>query len=139
LLFWISLFANSFFVNSFIETDPSSDNFGNFTAWNGAINLFDADEGVKDKLNRVKQLAATQPVTINNCKAVLSELFTACDPSEAKMCTNPNTESFAVSTNQVCQAVNTPKKLKFESVGEEFDGFTDVSINGRYILYCGMG
>jgi hypothetical protein len=138
LLFWIGLFAYSFFLNSFIETDPSSGNFGNFTAWNGAINLFDADEGVKDKLNRVKELAS-QTVTINNCKEVLSELFTACDPSEAKICTNPNTESFAVSTNQVCQAVNTPKKLKFESVGEEFDGFTDVSINGRYILYCGMG
>jgi hypothetical protein len=110
-------------AGGFIDTDPMSQNFGNFTVSSDAINLFDAEEGVKDKLKRM-QGVAKNGVTIDNCKAVLSDLFTACDATKG-ICTNPNIESFAVSTYQVCSVVNTPTKLKFETVGNEFDGFVD--------------
>ena len=113
---------------SFIETDPSSDQYGNFTVGDGALSLFDADEGVGEKLAHVQSLVQGD-LSLGNCKAVLSEFFTACDP-EATTCTDPNIESFALSTEQVCAAVNTPVKLKFETIGDEFDGFTDDSEQG---------
>lgn len=118
--------TNSVIFPSYIETDPSSSNFGNYTIWDDAVSMFDAEEGVGDKLTRVKSIAKGAK-TIESCKAVLSELFTVCDPSKAT-CSNPNVESFALSTEQVCAAVNTPIKLKFETVGDEFDGFTDASL-----------
>jgi hypothetical protein len=118
-------------AGGYIETDPMSNNFGNFTVSADAINLFDAEEGVKDKLKRIQDVAKTD-VTMGNCKAVLSDLFTACDSSKG-ICTDPNIESFAVSTNQVCQVVNTPIKLKFETVGDEFDRFVDDSLPGELV------
>jgi hypothetical protein len=120
-------------AGGFIETDPMSNNFGNFTVSSNAMNLFDAEEGVKDKLKRI-QGVARNGVTIDNCKAVLSDLFTACDGASSGICTNPNIESFAVSTNQVCAVVNTATKLKFETVGDEFDGFVDDSVPGEWVV-----
>jgi hypothetical protein len=120
-------------AGGFIETDPMSNNFGNFTVSSNAMNLFDAEEGVKDKLKRI-QGVARNGVTIDNCKAVLSDLFTACDGASSGICTNPNIESFAVSTNQVCAVVNTATKLKFETVGDEFDGFVDDSVPGKWVV-----
>ena len=51
-------------------------------------------------------------------------MFSACNPDD-DTCTNPNIQSFAVTIDQVCAAVNTPKKLLFETIGDEFDGFAD--------------
>ncbi len=115
-------------AGGFIETAPSSDNFGNFTLSAENLHLFDADEGVKDKLLRIKA-AATDPTDMNQCKAVLSELFTACDDVT---CKDPNTETFQVSSERVCAAVKTPTKLLFEVIGEEFDGFSDESEAGTF-------
>lgn len=95
-----------------------------------SLSLFDAEEGVKDKLARIKERAQVTSPTLNQCKEVLHELFTACDPSKVT-CSNPNIESFAVSTEQVCLAVKTSTKLLFEVIGDEFDGFGDESAKGK--------
>jgi hypothetical protein len=139
-------------AGGFVDNEPSSQGFGNFTV--GAqgcvplsfsplfhslnyltvidffyqlkgLNLYNADEGVNTKLKRLKEMAIdSNAANVAKCDSVLSDLFSACDPDE-RGCTNPNVQSFDVSINQVCAAVNTPKKLLFEVVGDEFDGFID--------------
>lgn len=118
-------------AGGFIDTDPSSENFGNITVSAESLSLFDAEEGVKDKLDRI-QKEAVDHTDLDQCKGVLSELFTACDPSSEATCSNPNIESFQVSTEHVCDVVDTPKKLKFETIGDEFDGFVDESTSGEF-------
>ena len=58
------------------------------------------------------------------CRKIIDELFSACNPDDSA-CFNPNGQSFAVSTEQVCAAVNTPTNLFFEVIGNESDGFVD--------------
>jgi hypothetical protein len=41
-----------------------------------------------------------------------------------------NQQSFQLTIDQVCEAVNTPVKLKFETVGDEFDGFAEENNEG---------
>ena len=62
-------------------------------------------------------------VTQDNCFAVLYELHTACNPNqdEDQTCTEPNTRTFQLSTDQVCDAVNTQTKLKVQPIGEFYD------------------
>ena len=89
------------------------------------MNFFDADDGVRTKLNSIKNLVDTGNFTDEGtCVEVLEQIFTACDPDEPE-CTTPNTASFQVSVDAVCDAVNTPTKLLFEAIGEEFDKFVD--------------
>ena len=61
--------------------------------------------------------------TPNNCFAVLYELHTACNPNqdETETCTEPNTRTFQLSTDQVCDSVNTQTKLKVQPMGEFYD------------------
>ena len=94
-------------AGGFIDSNPESDQYGNFTISAKSLSLFDAEEGVKDKLARI-QGTAIDSTDLTQCNAVLEELFTACDPSKVTY-SNPNTESFQVSTEQVCAVVNTPK------------------------------
>lgn len=110
-------------AGGFIDTDPESDYFGNFTVSAENLNFFDVDAGVRQKLANIQTLAEGD-VNAGNCVKVLEQIFTACDPDQVE-CTDPNTESFQVSTDAVCDAVNTPTKLLFEAIGEEFDGFVD--------------
>ena len=59
-----------------------------------ALNLFEADTGVKDKLARIKQMvvdANHQDHAI--CESVLKEFFMACNPS-AESCSQSNDQSF---------------------------------------------
>jgi len=81
------------------------------------------------KLVRIKS-NATDHTDIDRCNAVLHKLFTACDPSMVT-CSNPNVESFQLSTEQVCAAVDTPTKLLFETIGDEYDGFIDESADSK--------
>ena len=110
-------------AGGFIDKEPESDTFANFTVSAENLNFFDADAGVRQKLLAIQGLAEGE-VNKGNCVAVLEQIFTACDPDQAE-CTDPNTESFQVSTDAVCDAVNTPTKLLLEAIGEEFDGFID--------------
>jgi hypothetical protein len=41
-----------------------------------------------------------------------------------------NQQSFQLTIDQVCEAVNTPIKLKFETIGDEFDGFAEENNGG---------
>lgn len=111
-------------AGGYVDDNPSSETYGNFTVSADKLHLFDAEDGVSDKLQRIKSLSSQQPVTKQRCAAVLDEIFTACDPSKAT-CSNINVESFHVSTAHICAAVNTPTKLLFEVIGDEFDGFID--------------
>jgi hypothetical protein len=112
-------------AGGFIDTNPSSDTFGAFTVPVAQLNLYDADQGVSAKLANIQSKATTSnSVNQTTCDEVLQDLFSACNPEEAT-CTNPNVQSFAVTTDQVCAAVNTPKKLLFETISDEFDNFAD--------------
>jgi hypothetical protein len=94
-----------------------------------SLSLFDAEEGVKDKLTRIK-LKVPQDDNLSQCKPVLSDLFSACDPSKTT-CSDPNVESYEVSVDHVCDSVKTSKKLLVETIGDEFDGFADESMKGQ--------
>ena len=109
-------------ADGYIDKEPGSDHFGNFTVSSISLNLFESDEGVKSKLARIQENAKVTDPTIAQCQQVLEQLYTACDPSKAT-CSSPNVESFQVSAERVCAAVNTPTKLLFKTIGDEFDGF----------------
>ena len=87
-----------------------------------------------EKLHRIKTLAEVtsgNTASLDQCKSVLSELYTACDPSKAT-CSDPNVETFQVSIDNVCGAVKSTKKLSVETIGDEFDGFAGNSIKGEF-------
>ena len=88
------------------------------------------------KGNRCTMTVDNNIVDLTQCTEVLQELFSACNPNDST-CTNPNLQSFAVSTEQVCNAVNTPKKLLFEAIGDEFDGFVDKFAKCK-LIYLGL-
>lgn len=60
-------------------------------------------------------------MTRDNCFAVLYELHTACNPNQDEACTEPNTRTFQLSTDQVCDSVNSQTKLKVQPMGEFYD------------------
>ena len=107
------------------DTNPASDNYGNFTISTDLLNLYNAEEGVSAKLTRIQTTVNEANVGPDEkCNRVLENLFSACNPDDAT-CTKPNHQSFALSTEQVCDAVKTRKKLLFEAIGGKFDGFSD--------------
>jgi len=68
------------------------------------------------------------------CTKVLDSLSSACNP-DVTTCTKLNTQSFAVSTEQVCAAVNTHTKPLFEVIGDEFDNFADKLSPCKYLIF----
>ena len=121
-------------AGGFIDDNPSSNTYGNFTVSVAKLNLYNADEGVSTKLANIKAKADSKSNNQTTCEEVLQDLFSACNPDDGT-CTNPNVQSFAVTTEQVCAAVNTPKKLLFEAIGDEFDNFADKSTNCK-LNFC---
>ena len=120
-------------AGGFIDANPSSSTYGAFTVPVEQLNLYNADEGLSTKLAGIKAKAVYSNIgDSTKCTEVLQELFSACNPNDST-CTNPNLQSFAVSTEQVCAAVNTPKKLLFEAIGDEFDGFNDKFTECKWI------
>jgi len=112
-------------AGGFIDNNPSSNTYGAFTVPVAQLNLYNVDQGVSVKLANIKSKATASNSAIETkCDEVLNDLFSACNPDDSA-CTNPNVQSFAVTADQVCSAVNTPKKLLFEAVGDEFDNFAD--------------
>lgn len=112
-------------AGGYLDSNPSSDTYGNFTISDNYLNLYDADDGVIDKLQYLKEKATDANAQNQDiCKDVLQNLFSACNPDE-ETCTDPNSQSFALSAEDVCDAVNTRKKLLFEAIGDEFDGFAN--------------
>jgi hypothetical protein len=61
------------------------------------------------------------------CVEVLQHFHSACDLSDSS-CSQANQQSFQSTASQVCDAVHSPIKLKFEATGDEFDGFMDTSV-----------
>ncbi len=45
-----------------------------------------------------------------------------------------NQQTFQVTVDQVCDAVNTRTKLKFEAIGDEYDGFVDETGPSKYTV-----
>lgn len=87
-------------AGGYIDRDPNSESYGNFTLTASGLNLFDADEGVKEKLARIQNHAQNyNSNSVTHCSAILSELFTVCEPDQPT-CSNPNIESFQVSIEQ---------------------------------------
>ena len=133
-MFTICALPNSFLVlpdlavlvaGGFIDANPSSNTYGSFTVSVADLNLYNADQGVSTKLANLKaKTIDSSSASQATCDEVLQDLFSACNPDD-DTCTNPNQQSFAVTTDQVCAAVNTPKKLLFEVIGDEFDNFAD--------------
>ena len=102
------------FVEGYVETNPDNENFANFTA---NINLFDAHFDILGKIGRIREYAAD----LSNCGKLLSELHSPCNPLE-NSCSDPNKQSFQLSIDDVCDAVNTPVKLLLSSISEKMDG-----------------
>ena len=128
-------------AGGYIDKTIDSEKYGEFSVGVSELDLFDADGGISSKLQRVKQdIADGTSDNTDQCNAVLSEFHTACDPLQDS-CSKSNHQSFQVTVDQVCEAVNSPTKLKMEAIGDEFDGFADTSgeseskDNGQSILY----
>ena len=124
-------------AGGFIDINPSSNTYGAFTVPVEQLNLYNAYQGVSAKLVDIKAKAVDNNIgNLTKCTEVLEALFSACNPKEST-CTNPNLQSFALSTEQVCNAVNTPIKLLFEAIGDKFDGFVDKFVKCKFI-YLGL-
>ncbi len=122
-------------AGDFIDDNPSSNTYGDFTVSVAQLNLYKADAGVSFKLSKLKEKATASNSAIKQkCNEVLQDLFSACNPDHSS-CASPNEQSFAVTTEQVCAAVNTRKKLLFEAIGDEFDNFADKSTE-RKLVFC---
>ena len=118
-------------AGGFIDTRPESDKFGNFTVPPKKLDLFDTDQGIGETLKHVKNLAKWKSdTTREQCNTVLEEFHTACDPNE-ESCSSANQQSFPVTTKKVCDAVNTPTKLLFEVIGDDFDNLVDAESVGK--------
>lgn len=81
------------------------------------VNVFDARNELTTKMGNIK-LRTKSSVTEANCTSLLEEFHTSCP---ADSCTDPNSESFQLSVDQVCAAVNTRTKIKVETLGEFYD------------------
>jgi uncharacterized protein YukE len=114
-------------AGGFIDKTPGSENFGGFSVAVSDLDLFDADGGLRSKLQDLRnKVASSSSDNPDQCNAVLSQFHTACDPLQ-ESCSQANQQSFQVTVDQVCAAVNTPTKLKFDAIGDEFDRFADES------------
>ena len=81
------------------------------------INVFDARNELAKKMKRIQSLAADS-MSEDICIDLLEELHTSC---QADSCNDPNSESFQLSVDQVCDAVDTRTKIKVETLGEFYD------------------
>ena len=84
------------------------------------IEMFDVRNQMGAKMDRIKSLAnqADANMSKDKCTELLSELHTACGEES---CTDPNMDSFQLSVDRVCAAVNTQTKLKVETIGNFYD------------------
>ena len=87
-------------------------------------NLFNF-ERIGEKLQQVKSLVnISSSSDSTQCTNILKQFYSACDPTK-QSCSIANPQTFQVTVDQVCDAVNTRTKLKFEAIGDEFDNFVD--------------
>jgi hypothetical protein len=111
-------------------TKLGSSNYGDFTVSVGDLKLFDLEQDMRTRLQEVKNLIDAHNKPDNQCEAVLRYFHSSCDPSKTS-CSNANQQSFQVTIGQVCDAVNSKTKLKFASMGDEFDNFADKSSQSK--------
>ena len=77
------------------------------------------EEGFSNNIRNIKELA-TGEVNRNRCYEVLQEFRSACNPDEDS-CDEPNSQTFQLSTEQVCSAVDSRTKLDVTATGNLFD------------------
>ena len=86
------------------------------------IEMFDVRNQMGAKMDRIKSLASQADANMSQesdkCTELLSELHTACGEES---CADPNMDSFQLSVDRVCAAVNTQTKLKVETIGNFYD------------------
>ena len=110
-------------AGGYVDTNTGSATYGELNIHASNLNLYQFDVGIKQKLADVKALAIPSR-NPTQCTAVLEQFYSACDPTKDS-CSNANQQTFQVTVDQVCDAVNTRTKLKFEAIGDEYDGFVD--------------
>lgn len=93
------------------------DNYGGLNTDMENINVFDARNGLGEKIDRIQNLASQEMIE-TTCTALLEELHTACDADD---CSSPNEHSLQLSVDDTCSAVNTPAKLKIKVMGDYYD------------------
>lgn len=114
------LFAGTGFINE----------EGKLRVGSGSLKLFDAEASLTKKIVKIKELAAaSQSTDTDECKELLEEFHTACD---VDTCSNANDESFQMTVDDVCDAVNSPDLFDMEVIAEVFDDFG--KIGGSYFL-----
>ena len=107
------------FVGEYIDEKTA-----NFTA---ELNLFDADFNIIQRITSIRNLASTK-----DCSRLLPEFHSACNPAH-ESCSGPNSHSYHLSVDKVCDAINTHKKLLLGLISDELDGYWGV--NGNMIWF----
>jgi len=105
-----------------VDKDPNSEGFATFGGNSlSNINLFDAvDDGLSSHIKDIQDLAKEDQVNTDNCYAVLEKFRSACNP-EVDFCDGPNHQTFQLSTEQVCGAVDSRTKLDVTATANLFD------------------
>ncbi len=78
-------------ADGFIDTNPTSGTYGNFSIFAVQLNLYRADEGLVAKLENIKTKATGNPQASELCNTVLGGVFYAFDLDETT-CVNPNVQ-----------------------------------------------
>lgn len=91
---------------------------GNFTVDPDQLNLFDVDGQLSAKIAHIKTLATGT----GDCSDLLAEFHTACQ--DGMTCSSPNSESFQLSVDEVCDAVDSPTLLRIEEIAEKYDALS---------------
>ncbi len=120
-------------AGGYVDTNLGSATHGEFRIQPSELNLFQFDVGIRQKLADVKTLVSSSSNS-QQCGEVLEQFYSACDTTKDS-CSNANQQTFQVTVDQVCDAVNTRTKLKFEAIGDEYDGFVDKTGDRESFLY----
>jgi len=97
------------------------DEEGTFRIDTEELNFFDAENQLPEKIAYISELAASNKE--EDCDKLLGQFHTACPDF---ICSSSNHESFHLTIDEICDAVNTPTLLKIQDIGEAYDGFSNL-------------
>ena len=111
------------YSSGYIQTDPTQENYGNFTSDFNAFDL--GGGGLYKKFLGIQSMLGNSidPGDDSKCREVLENLYSACkiDDDGSQTCTSPNDQTYQLTVESVCDAVDTDIKLLAEAIYEKFE------------------
>lgn len=102
-------------TKGYIHTNPSNmSKFGTFTVKETDIDLFNASGGIYERYDNIHSVLSSS-TNVEKCQDIIENFVSAC-PTSDKSCSAANTQTYEMTTDEVCAAVNTGIKLNFKEI-----------------------